>query len=219
MQYSLQNCKIEDLKCLWEIVFGDTREVTDAFFENAFFADGCFYESADGKAVSSLYLLPVTLGDKKGFYLYAAATLPAHRGKGIMGKLIKEALAYAKSVSDFVYLCPAESSLYDYYRRFGFSQTLYARFEHTADCTKLISAQAFYDKTKSMPHTPLFSLGVYRYAAAIGCELYKEDAARFDGQFVFPSSHLTGNIKPYGMLCPLSDYKFSENIFAFLTMN
>lgn len=219
MQYSKINCKTEDLKNLWETVFGDTREVTDSFFENAFFADGCFYESADGKAVSALYLLPVTLGDKKGFYLYAAATLPAYRGRGYMGALIKEALHYAKSVADFVYLCPAEDSLYDYYRRFGFSQTLYARFEDTADCTKLISAQAFYDKTRSMPHTPLFSLGVYRYATAIGCELYEEDAARFCGQFVFPITHPSGEVKPYGMLCPLTDCNFFDNIFAFLTMN
>ncbi|MBR3954235.1 MAG: GNAT family N-acetyltransferase [Clostridia bacterium] len=219
MQYSKVTCNTEDLKQLWEVVFGDTREVTNAFFEHAFFPDGCFYESADGKAVSALYLLPVTLGDKKGFYLYAAATLPAHRGKGIMGKLIKEALAYAKSVSDFVYLCPAESSLYDYYRRFGFSQTLYARFEDKNGSWCLTTAQDFATKTKSMPNTPLFSMGVYRYAVAIGCEMYENAAVRFDGRFVFSVNHTAGELKPYGMLCPLSDCDFSENIFAFLTMN
>ena len=219
MQYSKLNCKTEDLKTLWETVFGDTREVTDAFFENAFFPDGCFYESIDGKAVSALYLLPVTLGDEKGFYLYAAATLPEHRGRGLMGRLIKEALAYAKAQADFVYLCPAEASLYDYYRRFGFSKMLYARFADENESRPLTSAQAFFDKTKSMPTTPLFFMGVYCYAAAIGCEMYENGAVRFDGQFVFPSAYPSGNLKPYGMLCPLSDAEFSDNIFSFLTMN
>ena len=219
MQYSTINCKIEDLKHLWELVFGDARTVPDAFFENAFFPDGCFYESADGKAVSALYLLPVTLGSKKGFYLYAAATLPAYRGQGIMSKLIKEALQYAKSTADFVYLCPAEDSLYEYYRRFGFVQILYARFENTTDAKLLTTAQAFYDKTKSMPDVPLFAFGVYRYAVAIGCEMYANGTVRFDDRFVLPRSHPTDSKQPYGMLCPLSDFEFSENLFAFLTMN
>ena len=219
MQYSKINCKTEDLKALWEAVFGDTRQVTDAFFKNAFFPEGCFYESVDGKAVSALYLLPVTLGEKKGFYLYAAATLPEHRGRGLMGLLINEALAYAKAQADFVYLCPAEASLYDYYRRFGFLKTLYARFADENESRPLTSAQAFFEKTKSMPDTPLFLFGVYRYAAAIGCEMHENGAVRFDGQFVFSSAHPSGGLKPYGMLCPLSDAAFSENTFAFLTMN
>lgn len=219
MQYSKINCNQEDLKILWETVFGDTRAVTDAFFANAFFPDGCFYESADGRAVSALYLLPVTLESKKGFYLYAAATLPDHRGNGIMGRLINEALTYAKSVADFVYLCPAEQSLYDYYRRFGFSQTLYARFSDENDSSLLTTAQDFAIKTKSLPNAPLFNMGVYRYAEAIGCEMYRNNAVRFDGQFVFSPANKTGELKPYGQLCPLSDFHFAENIFAFLTMN
>ena len=219
MQYSKVNCQTEDLKQLWEVVFGDTREVTNAFFENAFFPDGCFYESADGKAVSALYLLPVTLGDKKGFYLYAAATMPANRGKGYMAKLIKEALRYAKTVADFVYLCPAEQSLYDYYRRFGFSQTLYARFVAKNESNLLVTAQDFAEKTKSVPNAPLFSFGVYRYAVAIGCEMYENAATRFAGEFVFMPTHNAGELKPYGQLCPLSDFDCSENIFAFLTIS
>lgn len=218
-QFLLSPCKTEELKLLWETVFGDPRSVTDSFFENAFFADGCFYECADGKTVSALYLLPVTFGDKKGFYLYAAATLPAYRGRGMMGALLKEALQYAKSVADFVYLCPAEKSLYDYYRRYGFSQTLCACFADNATCTRLTTAQEFYDLTVSMPNAPLFTRGVYRYAEDIGCELYKEGAARFDGQYVFAANKTDAHARPYGMLVPFGNQEFSEDFFAFLTMN
>lgn len=219
MQYSKVNCKTEDLKTLWETVFGDTRQVTDAFFENAFFPDGCFYESVDGKAVSALYLLPVTLGDEKGFYLYAAATLPEHRGRGLMGRLIKEALAYAKAKADFVYLCPAEFSLYDYYRRFGFSKTLYAKFTDENNAKPVIGAEKMFAKAQQVPEAPVFNKSVYCYAAAIGCEMYENGAVRFDGQFVLPVTTVVGEAKPYGQLCPFNEKKYPESLFAYLTMN
>ena len=204
---------------LWETVFGDTRAVTDAFFLNAFYPDGCFYKSADGKAVSALYLLPVTLCDKKGFYLYAAATLAEYRGAGLMGALIKEALHYAASVADFVYLCPAEPSLYEYYRRFGFTQTLYGKFADEIQSALIVSADKMFATAQQVSDAPVFNKGVYRYASAIGCEMYENTATRFDGQFVLPPTFTVGEIKPYGQLCPLNEKKYPENLFAFLTMN
>lgn len=218
-QFYSTPCKREDLKVLWETVFGDTRTVTDLFFENAFYPDGCFFAEKDGRAVSALYLLPVTLDDKKGFYLYAAATLPAYRGAGLMGALINEALQYAGTQADFVYLCPAEESLYDYYRRFGFTQTLYAVFNNENDASPVVGADAMLEKTLQLSDVPVFDKGVYRYAAAIGCEMYENAAVRFDGQFVLPMRASTETAKPYGQLCPLNEKTYPENLFAFLTMN
>lgn len=218
-QFSEHPCKTEELKQIWETVFGDSRTVTDSFFENAFFADGCFYAEKNEKAVSALYLLPVTVADKQGFYLYAAATLPEHRGQGLMGDLIQEALRYAASCSDFVYLCPAEESLYDYYRRFGFSQTLYANFLTTADCMPLADADEMYRQTQSMKNAPLFAHGVYRYAASIGCEMFCEGAVRFGNDYVFADNVPQGERRPYGMLASLHACVDLPDLFAFLTMN
>ncbi len=218
-QFSLTPCKTEELKTLWETVFGDTRAVTDAFFRNAFYPDGCFFAERDGKAVSALYLLPVTLADKKGFYLYAAATLPDYRGAGLMAALIEEALQYAKHQADFVYLCPAEDSLYGYYRRFGFNHILYAKFTDENTAVRITGSDEMLAKAQQVSEAPVFCEGVYRYAACIGCEMYENAAVRFDGQFALPVSAAVGEARPYGVLCPLNNCNFSENIFAFLTMN
>lgn len=218
-QFSKQACKTEDLKQLWETVFGDPRSVTDAFFAHAFYPDGCFYEAVDGKVVSAFYLLPVTYHGQNGFYLYAAATLPAYRGQGLMGRLIREALVFAKNQADFVYLCPAEDSLYTYYARFGFSQTLYAAFVVEGTDALVTGAQAMHSLAACIGNAPLFLSGVYEYAAAIGCRMYAKGGAQFGDYAVYDSACKQGSTGKYGMLAPLHENVNTENLFAFFTMN
>ena len=121
---------IPSLINLWQRVFGDEREYIELFFRKAYFDSECFAEIADDETVSALYLLKsvIKCGGKiyRGRYLYAAATLPEYRGKGLMARLIKEALEYAKNENlDFIALVPADDGLYDYYGRFGFSEAMY----------------------------------------------------------------------------------------------
>ena len=121
---------IPSLINLWHKVFGDEREYIELFFRKAYFDSECFAEVADDETVSALYLLKsvIKCGGKiyKGRYLYAAATLPEYRGKGLMARLIKEALEYAKKENlDFIALVPADDGLYDYYGRFGFIEAMY----------------------------------------------------------------------------------------------
>ena len=121
---------IPSLINLWHKVFGDEREYIELFFGDAYFDSECFAEIIDGEAVSALYLLKciIKCGGKiyHGRYLYAAATLPEYRGKGLMSKLIKEAQNYALGENlDFITLVPANDGLYGYYSGFDFVEAMY----------------------------------------------------------------------------------------------
>ena len=122
---------------LWHKVFGDEEEYIRLFFKEAYFDGECFAAGIDGEIVSALYLLKSVIKcDGKAFegrYLYAAATLSEYRGQGLMSKLINEALDYAeKERLDFIALVPANDGLYDYYGRFGFSESMY-KYKYTAE--------------------------------------------------------------------------------------
>ena len=115
---------------LWHNVFGDNEEYIKLFFRKAYYDCDCFAEIDGDKIVSAFYLLKSSIRfDGKtynGRYLYAADTLLEYRSKGLMSKLIKEALAYAeKEKLDFIALVPAADGLYDYYGRFGFKESMY----------------------------------------------------------------------------------------------
>lgn len=115
---------------LWKTVFSDSEEYIKLFFEKAYYDGECFGEICDGKIVSAFYLLKCKIklrgNTYSGRYLYAAATLPEYRSKGIMSKLINEALSYGnKQGLDFIALVPADDGLYDYYGRFGFTEAMF----------------------------------------------------------------------------------------------
>ena len=126
-----KNTYKKSLADLWHTVFGDDYGFIDLIFKKEYEKSVlCFAEIVDGKAVSAFYLIENTLkfeGESyRGYYLYAAATLPENRKEGLMSKLINEALEYCKNNKvDFVSLVPSEESLYSYYSRFGFCKAMY----------------------------------------------------------------------------------------------
>ncbi len=134
---------IPSLIKLWHDVFGDSEEYIKLFFRKAYYDGECFAETHDGEFISAFYLLKcsVRYAGKvyEGRYLYAAATLPEYRGKGLMSKLIGEATAYCKDMGlDFIALVPAGDSLYGYYGRYGFQEAMYKyRFVINNECVTL----------------------------------------------------------------------------------
>lgn len=121
---------IKTLTELWKKVFGDNEEYIALFFDEAYGNCECFAETVDEKAVSALYLLKCDLKYNgkvySGRYLYAAATDSDYRSKGLMAKLIEEAKIYCKEQGiEFIALVPASDSLYGYYEKFGFTESMY----------------------------------------------------------------------------------------------
>ena len=214
-------CSVPALQELWTLVFGDPPALPQAFFQHAFVPQGCYYHSEAGEPVSALYLLPVELRGARGAYLYAAATLPALRGRGYMRALVREALAGARAAGlQFVYLCPAEEALYAFYEPLGFTQTLYGLYTSA-------TAHPWTDEPAKMRSlaqrsgiAPVFSPGVYRYAALAGCRVCEGLGCEFGDCCVFPSRAGTaGERGAIGMLAPLSGAFAATDFYPFLTMN
>ena len=118
---------IPELKIMWHKIFGDTESYLNSFFGKVYKDENTLVDIEDGKVVSVLFMIPykfiVSGKENEIVYLYALATEPAYRGRKIMSKLIQESLnistkrGYALSV-----LIPADKSLFEYYRQFGFEE-------------------------------------------------------------------------------------------------
>ncbi len=109
------------LDALWQAAFPeDTAARRALFFETVPFSH-CLVLEEDGAPISMVYSLPASVGGRRLQYIYAAATLPAYRGRGLFGELLRYAQESARldgCVGSF--LRPAEPSLVDYYARFGY---------------------------------------------------------------------------------------------------
>ncbi len=131
-KFKADETDIPELKKLWQTVFGDSDNVTDFFFENTVDIEDAYVYKTAGKCVSAFYLIdsPIKEGNetKKAKYLYAAATLPEYRKKGIMGKMLEYAIRILRiSGYDRLFLYPANENLYNYYEKFGFKTCFYDR--------------------------------------------------------------------------------------------
>ena len=109
------------LEKMWQSIFLEEPQVVESFFENVFDFTVTPVIKIDNEIVSSLFLLDCKIGDYKGKCVYCAMTKYAHRGKGYMKELLDFSYNYCKENSfDFLFLVPAEKSLFDYYKTCGF---------------------------------------------------------------------------------------------------
>lgn len=113
---------IQALRKLWKQAFGDDDAFLDAFFHTCFSAQRCRCVTVDGSLVGALYWMDCTCRGKKMAYLYAIATDPEFRGKGICRGLMEnthrhlQALGYAGAI-----LVPGEASLFAMYSKMGYA--------------------------------------------------------------------------------------------------
>lgn len=114
----------EDLPALdtmWQAAFPEDTAARRALFFETVPLSHCLVLEQDGNPVSMVYSLPATVGGRRLQYIYAAATLPAYRGRGLFGELLrysKEQACREGCIGSF--LRPAEPSLVGYYARFGY---------------------------------------------------------------------------------------------------
>ena len=123
------------LEDLWQSVFLEDSETTEYFFENIFGDTITPVIRVDGEIASALFLLDCTIGDYKGKCVYCAMTNYSHRGKGYMKTLLDYSYQFCcENGFDFLFLVPAEKSLFDYYKKCGF-ENFGLRRSHTFDGT------------------------------------------------------------------------------------
>lgn len=123
------------LEDLWQSVFLEDSEITEYFFENIFGDTITPVIRVDGEIASALFLLDCTIGEYKGKCVYCAMTNYSHRGKGYMKTLLQYSYDFCRDNGfDFLFLVPAEKSLFDYYEKCGF-QKFGLRRSHIFDGT------------------------------------------------------------------------------------
>lgn len=109
------------LRRLWQSAFGDTDKTLDAFFATGFSPQRyhCIYEK--DIPVSALYWFDCTLQGRRLAYLYAVATLPSHRGRGLARQLLEDThLRLQKSGYAGAILVPGDKDLFGFYGKLGY---------------------------------------------------------------------------------------------------
>lgn len=111
----------EQLKHLWLLAFGDSEEFIDLFFQTAYAPDHSLFLTAGDQITAALYWLDCEYMGQKQAYVYAVATHPAHRGKGLCRQLMDNAHGILKDRGyTAALLRPADNGLRRMYRKMGY---------------------------------------------------------------------------------------------------
>lgn len=115
----LEGSELVKTRPLYEMVFRDTKEYTDYFYQKIQGEVKAFAAVSDeNEIVAELFLIPKLLScdDKiiESVYIYGAATKEEYRGQGIMKRLMGEALDYAwEKGAELAYLIPVNEKIYE----------------------------------------------------------------------------------------------------------
>ncbi len=111
---------------LWSEAFGDTENVIISFLENIC-KDNTVVYIKDERVVGMASILPVFCNNRKGRYVYAVATDKEYQGQGICKEIMSFIDDFAQKTGEsFLILVPASKSLFDFYKKMGYNQTVYA---------------------------------------------------------------------------------------------
>ncbi len=128
MEIKFDIAKNEDvpvLKEMWQEIFGDTKQYTELYFSYKFKEGNTYVIRVEEEIASTLYVEYTDLSIEgkicKGAYFCGISTKEKYRGRGFAGKLIEYAKQNIKNV-DIIYLIPANKSLFEFYKGFGFKE-------------------------------------------------------------------------------------------------
>ncbi len=125
--YLKSDTHCDELALMWQRVFGDDAAFVGDFYRAMGSGMDVLAATDDqGLLVSAAHFIPVTMRmgktTVKGSYLYAAMTLPEHRGHSLMGGILAKRMLRGYDAGE-VFMCtlPASESLYDMYAKYGFA--------------------------------------------------------------------------------------------------
>ena len=123
----------QEMRAMWNEIFGDDISEIDAFLLRHDDATPFIHKEC-GKLVSMLYVVPIEMWGKRVAYIYAVATKPECRGRGIASKLLGEALQMVERGGEFdlAALIPSSTESKRLYERLGF-EDLQKQMEFSAD--------------------------------------------------------------------------------------
>ena len=109
------------MRRLWHEIFGDEITEIDSFLIRH--SDAIpFIHKENSEVASMLFVVPLQMWDKRVAYIYAVATQPEYRGRGIASKLLNEALQFIDKSDEFdlAALIPSSTESKRLYERVGF---------------------------------------------------------------------------------------------------
>lgn len=107
---------------LWKEAFGDSDEFIDTFMRSIYNSENMLYIEKDECIISMLHIIPFTFNSHKAGYIYAVATTPKERGKGLASMLLERAIDVSqKKGFAALFTIPANEELRTFYSKFGFT--------------------------------------------------------------------------------------------------
>jgi len=112
---------IPELRALWKRAFGDTEGFLDAFFQTAFSPERSLAAFFGEQLAGMLYWFDTELEGRKFAYIYAVATAPEFRGRGVCRELmgLTHALLADRGYAGAL-LVPQTEELRKMYAAFGY---------------------------------------------------------------------------------------------------
>ena len=112
---------IPGLKALWKTVFGDPDSFIDTFFQTAYAPDRCRFTEENGRILSALYWFDCSYEGGRLAYIYAVATHPEHRGKGLASRLLADTHRHLKALGYAGCVLKPAGGLFPFYERLGYA--------------------------------------------------------------------------------------------------
>lgn len=113
--------RIPELKELWKVCFPDTDDFISGFFATGFSGEKCRVLLDGQRAAAVLYWLDGEYRGQKLAYLYAVATHPDYRGRGLCRKLMEDTHALLRDQGyAAALLLPGEPGLREMYGKMGY---------------------------------------------------------------------------------------------------
>lgn len=113
--------RIPELRQLWKLAFGDTDEFLDCFFRTAFSPTRCRCILEENRIAAVLYWFDCTAATQKLAYIYAVATHPDFRSRGLCRALMADTHGLLKSQGySGAVLVPQKESLRAMYAGMGY---------------------------------------------------------------------------------------------------
>lgn len=110
----------DGLKRLWKTVFGDPDSFIDTFFDIAFSPERCRFIEENGEVICALYWFDCEYEFGKLAYIYAVATHPNYRGKGLASQLLKDTHTHLKALGYSGAVLKPAKGLFPFYERLGY---------------------------------------------------------------------------------------------------
>jgi GNAT superfamily N-acetyltransferase len=110
-----------EMRQMWHDIFGDEIAEIDPFLVRHSDATP-FIHKENGSVVSMLFVVPLQMWGQRVAYIYAVATKPEYRGRGIASQLLGEALKMVEASNNFdlAALIPSSTESKRLYERLGF---------------------------------------------------------------------------------------------------